>query len=92
MVEVFDLFQFTNRYIAGPNLAHNEQLEGKFWHEVANSDSVQSVLLQTTMGHSFDPDQIRSLIQKGISEGMLRRLHRYVRVIKQGSEFLVRVA
>lgn len=36
IVQVFDLFQFTNRYIAGKNLSTAICAETAFWNEVAN--------------------------------------------------------
>lgn len=36
IVEVFDLFQFSNRYIAGKNLSSAICAESAFWSEVAN--------------------------------------------------------
>jgi len=36
IVVVFDLFQFTNRYIAGKNLSTAVCPEAAFWSEVAN--------------------------------------------------------
>jgi Nitrogen permease regulator 2 len=49
IVEVFDLFQFTNRYIAGENLPHHKgnKQEVAVWTAIANAESVQDVILTT---------------------------------------------
>ena len=81
-MQVFDLFQFSNRYVAGPNLAHSKQSEVAFWYEVAQSDCVKNVILSTVEGQKMKFDECRDKIFKGISLGMLKRLHKHV-IVKQ---------
>ena len=84
IVQVFDLFQFTNLYIAGKNLVTAICAEAAFWNEVANQDSVEQVLLQNEVNYSLE--ECRDLIRKGLQKGMLVRLHRYVLIDKADTD------
>lgn len=82
-VRISACFQFTNRYIAGPQLAlAPTSRENLLWKAVAESQNVKEVALGTEMGLKMGLHEYRQLVQKGENLGMLRRLHRHL-VIKQ---------
>ena len=65
--------------------------QAKFWYEVANSDSLEHLMLNTTCGQTMPIDSIRPLVYKGLSLGMLQRLHRYVIVQQAATPWLDQV-